>query len=570
MSRAKEIYSDFHDSATFARESLSVLNKKGLTVPMQYNPAQMKLDYTIRKIRERKRPVRIVILKTRRAGFSTGVAATLFKETAFRTGQKTLIVAQDDKAVKESLFPMYSRFNDEYRPFRNLLKLPKATSDRQDGIDYENDSSISIQTAKNLQGARSFGFRRVHLSEYAFYPNAKTLMVGLMQTVPNDPDTIVIVESTANGLGNGFHRLYERAKEGKTEWVALFFGWTEDPDCCMPLDSPVADFQASLDAEERLMMMQYTLSLEQLNFRRWKIANDFEGDARMFQQEYPINDKEAFLVSGRPYFQIDSIGKQQAEEGRAGELKLEDVGMERRLIFRPNKGGALTVWNPPDAFKHYVIGVDVASGIDVNLGIGTPDPDFSIASVGERAMREQVAQLRERIQPAALADYVYQLGKWYNWAYIVPEVNAKVGVAFIERLIALGYPEARIYKRKYLDKRGQPVTEKYGWLATEATRTQLLEYFSTALNEGSVILKSDISIQELYSFVIKPSGRPEAAENSHDDCVFGDGYMIVGFNQAPKFENLGDRKVVVVKNQTMRQKVLGEHFDWSDDDDDDF
>jgi hypothetical protein len=555
-----QVLLDFEDTATFARESLAVLNAKGRTVPMLLNPAQIKLDETIRKIRARKRPVRIVILKSRRAGFSTGVAATLFKETPFRTGQKTLIVAQEDKAVKESLFPMYDRFNTHYKPFRNIIALPKLVSDRQDGLEWENESSISIQTAKNLQGARSFGYRRVHLSEYAFYPNAKTLMTGLMQTVPNDPDTIVIVESTANGMGNDFEKLYNRAKTGKTEWVALFFPWHEDPNCTMTLEVPADVFQVSLDDDERLMMLQYHLTLEQLNFRRWKIANDLDGDPRMFQQEYPINDKEAFLVTGRPYFMVDTIQRQQPEAGAVGELRIEQVGMREELVFRPNPRGALTVWKRPDPAKHYVIGVDPAGGKDINLGVGNPDPDFSVASVGERDLREQVAQLRERIQPSALADYVYELGRWYNWAYVVAEVNAKIGVAFIDRLLALNYPPARIYKRKYLDRAGQPVSEKFGWYADEGTRNQLLGYYSQALLAGRVIIKSDVSIQELFSFVIHPDGKPAAAIGSHDDCVFGDGYMIVGFNQAPVFEHQGARKVEVIRGQTMRQQVVRQYM----------
>lgn len=564
-----QVLADFENTRLFAEESLTVLDPQGKLVRMKYRNSQRVLDEAIAKIRKRRRPVRLVILKSRRAGFSTGVAATLFKETPFRGGQKTLIVAQDKDAVTDSLFPMYDRFNTHYRPFRNIIALPKLTSDRKDGLDWENDSSISIQTAKNLEGTRSFGFRRVHLSEYAFYPHAKTLMTALMQTVPADPDTIVIVESTANGLGNDFHKLYERAKSGKTEWVALFFPWKDDDTCVMPLDCPPDRFQASLDDDERLLMLKYNLSLEQLSFRRWKIANDFEGDARMFQQEYPINDTEAFLVSGRPRFSIDAINWQSPVEGKTGELLFEQIGLREELVFRPNPRGALTVWKKPEPHRHYVIGADPSSGVDINLGVGTPDPDFSVADVGEREMREQVAQLRERIQPAAFGDYLVALGRWYNWAYLVIEVNSKIGVATIERVLQLGYPPERIYKRKYLDKKGQPVTEKYGWYETESTRVQLISYLDTALNQKDIILNSEQTISELYSFVIKPSGRPEAAESSHDDTVFSAGLMVVGFNQAPIFAHASARQVEVVRAATTRQRVHESFYGRSQEDDDD-
>lgn len=566
-----QVLEDFQDTATFARESLSILTKQGKIVSMNFTDQQHKLDRTIKKIRDRNKPVRLVICKYRRGGFSSGTAAIIYKETVFRSGQESLVVAHEGKAVKESLFPMYSRFNSTYRPFRNIIILPELVSNRKDGLDYSNGSSISIQTANNLEAARSFNYRKVHLSEFAFYRNARTLMAALMQTIPDDPDTVVIVESTANGLGNDFHNLYQLAKSGKSEWVALFFGWNEDKENVRQLDEPADKFQSSLSDDEKLLMIQYSLSLEQLNWRRYTIANKCNSDTRLFQQEYPINDIEAFLVTGRPYFLIDTIQRQQPEPGFVGELKIEQVSMREQLVFRPNKGGALTVWERPDPHKHYVIGVDPAGGADINEGIGNPDPDFSVASVGERASREHAAQLRERIQPTALADYVYELGRWYNWAYVVPEVNSKIGVAFIDRLLAKGYPPARIYKRKYTDKQGQAVSEKFGWLSNEATRTQLLGYLQLALLEGTVILKSDVSVQELFSFVIHPDGKAAAALGSHDDCVFADGYMVVGFNQAPKFEHEGQRKVEVVRGQTMRQAVVRAHVggrssedDWND------
>ena len=50
-------------------------------------------------------------------------------------------------------------------------------------------------------------------------------MTGLMQSVPDDPETCVIVESTANGVGNAFHKLWQLATdpEIESEWIGLFF-----------------------------------------------------------------------------------------------------------------------------------------------------------------------------------------------------------------------------------------------------------------------------------------------------------------------------------------------------------
>ena len=52
-------------------------------------------------------------------------------------------------------------------------------------------------------------------------------MLSLMQAVPHDPQTMVIIESTANGVGGEFHQQWLRAVRGESEFVPLFFPWWE-------------------------------------------------------------------------------------------------------------------------------------------------------------------------------------------------------------------------------------------------------------------------------------------------------------------------------------------------------
>src|SRR5215813_3835328 len=83
---AYEIRQAFADTRRFCAESLTVEDMQGRLVPFVWNPAQDKLDEAIRKQRAKRLPVRIMILKSRRVGFSTGVAGVIFKETAFVDG----------------------------------------------------------------------------------------------------------------------------------------------------------------------------------------------------------------------------------------------------------------------------------------------------------------------------------------------------------------------------------------------------------------------------------------------------------------------------------------------------
>ena len=46
-----------------------------------------------------------------------------------------------------------------------------------------------------------------------------------MQAVPNANDTEVILESTANGVGNYYHQQWKAAEKGLSEFVAIFVPW---------------------------------------------------------------------------------------------------------------------------------------------------------------------------------------------------------------------------------------------------------------------------------------------------------------------------------------------------------
>src|SRR5580698_7356575 len=62
-------------------------------------------------------------------------------------------------------------------------------------------------------------------------------------------------------------------------------------------------------------------------------------------------------------------------------------------------------------------------------------------SLNYRAGSGQVRSIR----PGAFADYLARLGRWYNWAYLVPESN---DAGFIDAMVRTGYPLQQIYSRQ--------------------------------------------------------------------------------------------------------------------------
>ena len=72
---------------------------------------------------------------------------------------------------------------------------------------------------------RSSTIQLFHGSEVAFWPFAETHAAGVLQAVPNQPGTEIILESTANGVGNFFHKKWREAETGRSEYLAIFVPW---------------------------------------------------------------------------------------------------------------------------------------------------------------------------------------------------------------------------------------------------------------------------------------------------------------------------------------------------------
>jgi hypothetical protein len=558
------VLTSFEDDERFCRESLTVLNERGQRVPMIWRPAQHKLHAAIARQVERKQPVRAIILKARQVGFSTATAGCFFKRTPFIDGQHTLVVAHQGDAAT-NLFGYYQGFQENYVPFMGVLELPDLVTDIDGKLEWDNESLIQIATANNLKVGRSFTFRRVHLSEYAFYRDAKRLMTGLIQAVPDDPDTMVIIESTANGLGGPFFDKWEEANDPAkhSAYVPIFFAWFEEPRYQMALGMAPDVFQSTLtDDVEWELKQKHNLTLEQLQWRRWAITNKCEGDPRVFKQEYPSTAEEAFLVSGRPRFDPVFFSWMPELDPQIGGLVTHRLGTKEVLRFEPREHGELSLYKKPQEYREYIIGGDTADGQDANEGGGTADPDYSVGQVLERDMGEQVAMLRERLEPVAFGYYLYELGRWYNWAYQVIEVGGSTygaGLATVNELIRLGYPIDRIYHRRTTDESTQRVLHKIGWMTKPNTRPMLISALDRSLMERELILHDKVTIRECHSFVIKANGKAEAQQGCHDDTVIALALAEIGILQAPRQARLlpQDRKQPKKYGETAREQTRG-------------
>ncbi len=219
------------------------------------------------------------------------------------------------------------------------------------------------------------------------------------------------------------------------------------------------------------------------------------------------NCEEAFILSGTPYFDNDSLFtllQKAPEPTEMAEIELID----NQPIITPKSDGSLKIWSQPQRGRSYVIGGDVAEGIEGG--------DYSVLNVIDNQTLKTVAKYKARNSPDEFAKIAFALGTWYNNAYTGIEVN-KDGLWVNTELFKMGYPN--LYFREQLDDITNTVGRKVGFKTDEKTRPYILSELRKMLNQHSNIWSNKDFLTECLTFVRNPKGRPEAASGKHDDEV---------------------------------------------------
>lgn len=201
------------DFTLYAPNQLFVKDKAGQIIPFKLNKAQLYAHAKLEEQKAKTGKVRAVILKGRQQGMSTYIGGRYFHKTVTRPGTLTFIFAHDSTG-SNSLFGMVKTYYQRARDPRFLPTL--GASNAKELLFPGLLSGYKVGTAGTGEGlGRGTTFQCVHWSEVAYSPNCDDHAAGLMQTVPDMPDTEVILESTANGQNNYFHRICQKPCPGK-------------------------------------------------------------------------------------------------------------------------------------------------------------------------------------------------------------------------------------------------------------------------------------------------------------------------------------------------------------------
>lgn len=239
--------------ASFIEDNLMIVDKEQQVVPFILNKIQRR--YLLEDATGRD-----VILKARQQGFSSVILAMFTADFILKNNTRSVIVA--DKADNASELLDRVKFYIKCYEDKTGITLPLKYNSKYELYNEYNGSRYTIGTAENKEIGRSKTITNLHLSEFAYYPDAEKLFAGIMQAVV--PEGKVIIETTARGF-NYFKEFWMECVVGVRPFEPLFY--------------KASDFYS----QEALLMKRKELG-------------------RLYDQEYPETAEDAFLTSGELYF----------------------------------------------------------------------------------------------------------------------------------------------------------------------------------------------------------------------------------------------------------------------------
>lgn len=301
------LYRCVDDFDFFARNFLKIVTKSGELVPLRLNRSQRFLHEKLEAQMARTGKVRAIIVKGRQLGSSTYLQARFYwKLWRSKRALKAFILTHDQDAT-DNLFGMAQRF---HRNLPDDLRPITGASNAKELVFANTDCGYHVSTAGSKEVGRSSTIQLFHGSEVPSWPNAESHVTSVLTTaLTNTPGSEGILESTAKGVGNVFHRYAMAAIRQESDYEAIFIPWHWGEDYETPCP---ASFDPSEDWLEYARL--HGLTWEQL-YWAWLKNRELAQSKSLgidkpcpdFRQEYPATFEEAFQSSGDSFIPATSV-----------------------------------------------------------------------------------------------------------------------------------------------------------------------------------------------------------------------------------------------------------------------
>jgi hypothetical protein len=292
---------------------LWVKNEDGLIVPFEFNPMQIKYyEYLMDTyFKPFKRPdgtwghrfqgIRDIHLKHRQYGLSTLICALFFHDTLLNPGTNSVVYCHKLPESIEMLDKWHIFIDNLPSDFKPICSKKNTHEVKFAGMASGCKAKTPgfSETSARGQG-RSTTIRNAHLSEFSDWAYPDEAYQALQKAVPATGN--IIIEATANQMGDDYHVMYENSVKGSNNFRPYFTPWHSNPENVLLVTREEAkEIISTLTVEEKKVVKTYTLNINQLAWRRSEVkaAN---GDMARFMKENPENDTECFMTSGKLIF----------------------------------------------------------------------------------------------------------------------------------------------------------------------------------------------------------------------------------------------------------------------------
>ncbi|MCG8514548.1 MAG: hypothetical protein MI740_10430 [Halanaerobiales bacterium] len=472
----------------------TIVDKEKQTVPFFLNEVQQTFlnrlkkaiaDYEAGKINF----IRFLILKGRQQGFTSVITAYQLACTITKQNFVGMTVSHEDDSTN-SIFEDKARYMYDHLP--EEIKPVEKYNNRRELLFEKLNSKWRIATAGNKDIGRSKTMNFFHASEAAFWKSIQDILSGLGQAITKD--SIIILETTANGY-NEFKEYWDDAITGQNNFIPLFFEWWHTPEYRLEFENELIESAfkkavidgygykgVSADFFEKLNTLRKSKNLDWQQLY-WAFNKKLELKDK-FEQEYPCTPKEAFLHTGRPYFDLSKIDNLI-------------ISLDKIKPARIEKGGSVSIWETPIKDELYCIGGDPAEG--------TEDGDSSSAIIYKLSDWSQVAKIHGLFAPDRFGNILVDFALKYNNAYIIIENNnhgwSVLNTAYIQRKYK------NIHFSTIQKSKNDKETKKMGWTTTEASKYLMLDELDAAIRNDELIIRDKDFLEQLREVVYDETGK---------------------------------------------------------------
>ncbi len=297
-----------------------------------------------------------IILACRQSGKSISACAYLLWYALFHTEKTIAILANKGATARE----MLSRITLMLENIPFFLQ-PGSKSLNKGTLEFSNNSRI-VAAATSGSSIRGMSVNLLYLDEFAFVERAAEFYTSTYPVVSAGTDTKVIITSTANGIGNQFHKVWEGAVQGINEFKNFRVDWHDVP---------------GRDEDWRIQTIANTSQLQ-------------------FDQEFG----NTFFGTGDTLINAETL-----------------MGLRTKNPIRTLEGGLLKIYQETKEKHSYIMTVDVSKGR------GQDYSTFNLIDISVTPFAQVAVYRNNTISPLLFPNIIYKYAKSYNEAYVVVESN---------------------------------------------------------------------------------------------------------------------------------------------------